>query len=205
MNVADVTEPWILGISCSHNGSACLLRGERLVVAMQEERLVRAKRQRTFGAYPSLCVDYCLQAAGIGPDSLDLVVVCTQGKSSSRMQDPFLNRQLRVGARNIQLLQVPHHVCHAISAFATSGVGSADVLVMDGTGSPLADLLPDEVGVVIDTKRGDEVWETHSCYHVDRDGIRPLLKQMAHRDDREYEGLGRLYETISSMIFEARQ
>ena len=31
---------WILGISASHNGSVCLLKGNEIVAAIQEERLV---------------------------------------------------------------------------------------------------------------------------------------------------------------------
>jgi len=69
--------PWILGISASHNGSACLLRGDEIVVAIQEERLSRFKRHRILGAGPSHAVPYCLNYAGIEPRDLSLVVLCT--------------------------------------------------------------------------------------------------------------------------------
>jgi len=46
--------PWVLGVSASHNGSACLLKGDEIVVAIQEERLCRFKRQRIYGSGPSL-------------------------------------------------------------------------------------------------------------------------------------------------------
>ena len=68
-------QPWILGISASHNGSACLLRGDEIVVAIQEERLSRFKRHRINGAGPSLAISYCLNYAGIAPSDLSLVVL----------------------------------------------------------------------------------------------------------------------------------
>ena len=74
-------EPWILGISASHNGSACLLKGDEIVVAIQEERLTRFKRHRIRGAGPSRAVAYCLNYAGIEPSELSLVVLCVQGRA----------------------------------------------------------------------------------------------------------------------------
>jgi hypothetical protein len=42
--------PWVLGISASHkNGAACLLRGDEIAVAIQEERLTRHKRHSIQG------------------------------------------------------------------------------------------------------------------------------------------------------------
>lgn len=41
--------PWILGIGCSHNGAFCLLHGDELVVALQEERVSRVKRHGVSG------------------------------------------------------------------------------------------------------------------------------------------------------------
>jgi carbamoyltransferase len=62
--------PWILGISASHNGSACLLKGDRIVVAIQEERLTRYKRHRIQGGRTSKAVAYCLNYAGVFEDRI---------------------------------------------------------------------------------------------------------------------------------------
>jgi len=69
----------VLGISASHNGGACLAGDEGVIVAVQEERLTGVKRDRVFGARPSLAVEYCLAHARLRPDDLDLVVVAVQG------------------------------------------------------------------------------------------------------------------------------
>ncbi len=38
--MSSTDKPWVLGLSASHNGAACLLHGDRIVAAVQEERLV---------------------------------------------------------------------------------------------------------------------------------------------------------------------
>src|SRR6185295_18528416 len=88
--------PWILGISASHNGSVCLLKGDEIVVAIQEERLSRFKRHRIYGAGPSLAIAYCLDYAGIQPDELNLVVLCVQGQSNDKLHDVRLDPLLNV-------------------------------------------------------------------------------------------------------------
>ena len=59
------SEPWILGYSASHNGAVCLLRGSRIVVAVQEERLTRQKRALLSSLDESCALRYCLDYAGI--------------------------------------------------------------------------------------------------------------------------------------------
>ena len=71
-------KPWILGLSSAfHNGAACLLHGDEIVVAIQEERLTRVKRERLRLSRPSLDIDYCLATANIQPRDLDMIVNCT--------------------------------------------------------------------------------------------------------------------------------
>ena len=67
------TEPWVLGISASHDGAACLLHGHELVVAIKEERVARVRRKRVLAGDPAACVFYCLQAAGIRIEDVDRV------------------------------------------------------------------------------------------------------------------------------------
>src|SRR4030095_1890758 len=89
-------QPWILGISASHNGSACLLRGDEIVVAIQEERPSPLTRHRTLVAGPSLAIDYCLNYSASDPGELDLVVLCVQGESKSHLHDVRRDHSLYV-------------------------------------------------------------------------------------------------------------
>ncbi|HET6980151.1 MAG TPA: carbamoyltransferase C-terminal domain-containing protein [Pyrinomonadaceae bacterium] len=201
-------QPWILGISASHNGSACLLRGDEIVVAIQEERLSRFKRHRIYGAGPSHAVAYCLNYARIEPRDLSLIVLCVQGRASEQKHDIRLDPFLNVLTHSIPTLTIPHHYGHAVSVFATSGFAESAVLIVDGAGSPVEDLRPDEVKVL----NGNPVdgWETISLYHASDTNIIPLEK---HAIDRggwlvPYEGempsfgsLGGMFSAAAQQIF----
>ena len=138
-------QPWILGISASHNGSACLLRGDEIVVAIQEERLSDSNAIASDGAGPSNAVAYCLNYARIEPRDLKSVVLCVQGRASEQKHDIRLDPFLNVLTHAIPTITIPHHYGHAVSVFATSGFAESAVLIVDGAGSPVADFTPDEL------------------------------------------------------------
>ncbi len=200
--------PWILGISASHNGSACLLKGDEIVVAIQEERLSRFKRQRIYASDSSLAAAYCLSYAGLEPSELDLVVVCIQGRARDASQDIRLNRFLNVASNRTPTIVIPHHYGHALSAFATSGFPDAAILVVDGTGSPFADLAPEEQSVV--RQNFDAAWETISLYSGSGAAVTPLEKHLVEHgawlrmDDTrmpEYGSLGGMFSAVAQQIF----
>ena len=175
-------QPWILGISASHNGSACLLRGDEIVVAIQEERLTRVKRHRIYGAGPSKAVAYCLNYAQIEPRDLSLIVLCVQGHASEQKHDIRLDPFLNVLTHSIPTLTIPHHYGHAVSVFATSGFAESAVLIVDGAGSPVNDFRPDELKVL--NGNLDNSWETISLYHASGTTVVPLEKHAVERGAR---------------------
>lgn len=62
----------ILGVSAYyHDSAACLVRDGRLVAAAQEERFTRVKGDASL---PAHAMAYCLDAGGVGPGELDVVV-----------------------------------------------------------------------------------------------------------------------------------
>lgn len=200
--------PWILGISASHNGSVCLLKGDEIVVAVQEERLSRFKRQRIYASDSSLAAAYCLSYAGIEPGELDLVVVSIQGRAGDQSQDIRLNRFLNIVPNHIPTIVIPHHYGHALSAFATSGFPEAAILVVDGTGSPFVDLAVEEQRVVV--QNFDAAWETISLYSGSGAAIVPLEKHVVEHgawlrmDDSgmpEFGSLGGMFSAVAQQIF----
>jgi len=201
-------EPWILGISASHNGSACLLKGDKIVVAIQEERLSRFKRQRIYGAKTSQAVAYCLDYAGITPRELSLVVLCVQGRRNDEIhdltRDPFLN----VRTSGIPSLTIPHHYGHALSVFATSGFADAAILIVDGTGSPAIDFTVEERKVMNDY--APDSWETISLYHGSGTSVVPLEKHVVERgawfvmhngEMPSFGSLGGMFSAAAQQIF----
>lgn len=133
--------PWIVGISASpHNGAVCLLKGDRIVVAIQEERIRRKKRAGVFMSRGSLALQYCMAAAKIAAEDLALVVYSSPNSLRSDAQDIARNPILK----GVPSLTISHHHAHALSAFATSGFERSAILVVDGAGSPYEDLTPEE-------------------------------------------------------------
>lgn len=200
--------PWILGISASHNGSACLLKGDEIVVAIQEERLTRIKRQRINGARPSRAVAYCLDYAGIDPGELSLVVLCIQGRATDEIhdirRDPFLN----VVLHGTPTITIPHHYGHAVSVFATSGFAESAILIVDGAGSPVTDLTLDERKLL--NGSSPDGWETISLYYASGTDFVPLEKHVVERGawfvmhDPEmpsFGSLGGMFSAAAQQIF----
>jgi carbamoyltransferase len=201
-------EPWVLGISASHNGAVCLLKGDEIVAAVQEERLSRVKRDRIYGAEPALAITYCLTAAGIEPKDLSMVVLCIQGRARHAIHHLTQNQQLNVRAHGIPTIVIPHHYGHALSVFATSGFADAAILVVDGTGSPIDDFIPAEQALV--NGRFEDGWETASLYSGDGVSVKPLRKHIVEhgrwlglRDSGMYSfgSLGGMYSAVAHQIF----
>src|SRR3989344_4190201 len=62
----------VLGISFGyHDASASLGEGGRIIASSLEERFTKQKHDPSF---PTHAVKFCLDAAGIGPESLDKVI-----------------------------------------------------------------------------------------------------------------------------------
>jgi carbamoyltransferase len=150
---------YILGISAFyHDSAACLLSGERIVAAAQEERFSRAKGDERF---PRQAAQYCLAEAGISASDLDAVVfyekpllkferlietyleLAPRGLTSFRRAAPLwmkerlrLEREIRsgLGDYNGKLLYTEHHEAHAASAYFPSPFDEAAILTIDGVG-----------------------------------------------------------------------
>ena len=172
-------EPWVLGISCSHNGAVCLLKGSEIVAAIQEERLTRVKRRRIHGAVPSLAINYCLQHAGITPRDLSCITYCTTGTADRAHEDVALNPLLRAAHHGVPILNITHHMAHAVSAFAASGYEDSAILVVDGVGSAETDFSPAERSVI--KNPAPDAWETITLYSAAGTTFTPLEKHVVER------------------------
>ena len=150
---------YVLGISSFYHDSAvCLLSGERIVAAAQEERFTRVKGDERF---PSHAAQYCLIEAGISVSDLDAVVfyekplvkferlletyldIAPRGLKSFRRAGPlwmkerlYAERDIRAGLGGYagKILYTEHHESHAASAYYPSPFEEAAILTMDGVG-----------------------------------------------------------------------
>lgn len=157
-------EPWILGVSYSHNGAACLLRGETIQVMVQEERLNGHKRARIIHHEQSLAVRYCLDHAQITMADVDLLVVC----HFSSPVPPPLTLPGSKGPLPRRYLTISHHLGHAHAAYATAGFRDAAILVIDGQGGTLAQLPEDERRIL---RRSHVPGSTQECEVVSLYGV----------------------------------
>jgi len=150
---------YILGISAFyHDSAACLLAGDRIVAAAQEERFSRVKGDERF---PADAARYCLAEAGIQASELDAVVfyekpllkferlletyvdIAPRGLASFRRAGPlwmkdrlYIDRAIRsgLGGYKGKLLYTEHHEAHAASAYYPSPFDEAAILTIDGVG-----------------------------------------------------------------------
>ena len=186
---------YILGITLSHDRSACLLKDGRIVVAIAEERLdgvkkstlsasVRKKNQS--GRVPPLrAIAYCLEAENIGIDDLDFIVA---DHAIEPVNVESLKAILPVRDKSkIRAIPHPsHHLAHAYSAYFFSPFAESAVLVADVFGSA--------------TENGTEA---ESGFYAEGNRIKPVLKNFQRQwseknpDVRTYYGLTYIYNFIS--------
>jgi len=201
--------PLVLGIAAAHhNGAACLMRGSEILVAIQEERITRRKRQGVEAARPSAAVAYCLDAAGIGIGGVDLVAICTASARSGPIHDVARNPQLQAPLQAGRLHVLPHHRGHALSALYWAQFEDVDVIVADGLGSPWEDLSDAERRVC--RAGGPGTSEFLSIYRARDGSLIPHAKQAvatAHWLDppdaasARFGSLGGMYGAVAGRVF----
>jgi len=211
-------KPWILGIASSHNGAACLLHGSRIVVAIQEERLLRHKRAEHPAAFPSLSVAYCLEHAGIASKNLDAVVLCASASTKQRSEDIYLNWQLQAARNGLKVFTIPHHFGHAIAVHALSGMTSGAVLIIDGNGSPWDELLEVERAAIVPgqleavDRPGRTIPRENISLYIANEGLlTPIEKHVASYENepqpspglQEFRSLGDMYGFVGGQIFDS--
>lgn len=203
------SQPWILGVSSAfHSGAACLLKGSRIVAAMQEERLTRHKRERIDPGRRSLAIDYCLRAGGIRPRDLSMVVDCSILGPADDGPRPRHGWLVDEAGGTLPVVPLAHHAGHAIGAFATSGWRESLVLVVDGGGSFGWQLPPDERAAAVDF---DSAACEHATLYLATDGrIVPVEKhmsrmryllEMAGAGMPPFASLGHVFSSAAMQIF----
>jgi carbamoyltransferase len=138
-------------IAQGFDSAAALVTGDgRIVAAAAEERFTGEKAT---GSFPINAIRYCLQAAHIGPEAVDHIghgfayepfKSFYEGTEYTRKQFEEVY-SLKAQTDCIQehfpssnwagkLIQVPHHLAHAASAFYLSGLTESLILITDGMG-----------------------------------------------------------------------
>lgn len=205
---------YILGTALSHDGSTCIMKDGKIIVAIEKERLTKIKHD---GFNDDLTIQYCLNATNLEFKDIDLVV---QENTYNLLHKPYEieRRGSRIIPNNIPTITISHHHAHAYSAIGTSPFDEMAVAVIDGQGTSLdqcTDLddhacLPEEyMGSHIDKQ---DFWEFLSFYSYKDGKLKTLFKDVAkfHKWDREalpiapadmMNSIGEFYDGISNYIF----
>lgn len=137
-----------------HDSAAVLLRDGEVIAAVEEERLNRIKHTNSM---PIEAIRACLNWEGARLSDLDAVAIscdesigdifcrdmasyCPQkGDTNIRsLVHRFLRENMNDDIADEKLHFVPHHLAHALSAYAPSGFDSSLVVTIDGVGDELS-------------------------------------------------------------------
>lgn len=161
--------PCAVGINIGHDGGAALATPDRMV-AISEERLNRARYSPGWQA----ALLYCLQAAGLRLDDVDLFVASSIGMTPPEPDELGLHH---LGVDLARVRAVDHHLAHAYSAYCLSPFQTAAVLVVDGAGNQR---------------------DTESLYAATPDGIERVGRNAAERV--RAGGIGATYEAFTNYL-----
>lgn len=146
---------YILGIAGrnerGHDASACLLRDDKLITMVEEERLTRKKH--SYDALPYNAIGFCLKEEGISVDDLDYVAIYWDYPyhykirnlewkfKKNKIVDLLFPKKYFSYKKRPKIKFVNHHLSHASSAFRCSGFKKSLILVIDGQGEKYATTL----------------------------------------------------------------
>ncbi|HDD31687.1 MAG TPA: carbamoyl transferase [Thermococcus litoralis] len=125
----------ILGVHDGHDAGAVLFV-DKDIYAVNEERLNRIKKYRGF---PELSIKKVLEMGRIHPEDVDIIAVAGLFRKKSRLLELEKNLKSIFGKDfKKKVLFVEHHLCHAASAYLTSGWREALALSIDAAGDGLS-------------------------------------------------------------------
>jgi len=123
----------VLGVKMfGHDTGAALIYNDK-VIAIAEERLNRIKYSPDI--FPTLSIQYCLDAAGITESDVELVVgEKTPEQRSLEDQTKHFHEQSKGRFSHARYVTAGHHDAHAASAFFCSPFEESAILIYDGAG-----------------------------------------------------------------------
>jgi carbamoyltransferase len=199
----------VLGFSVGHDKGAVIIENGKVVVGITQERLTRIKHDGAYqgGLIPFESINYCLNALSITHRDIDYYVYSTT-EIEDTVGSQFFSKyyDLKVEILNF----IPHHLAHAYSAFFSSGLEDAAVIVADASGSIVT--FKNKTHIWYDPKEynldTDSDWaEGISIYHFNKNEHKELYKKWIKYpvpiNTDEGVSLGTMYSTGSlQLIYE---
>jgi carbamoyltransferase len=160
-----------LGINIGHDGGAAIVTPDRMI-AIGEERLNRTRYSSGWQA----ALLYCLQAADLRIDDIDVFVASSIGMTPPKPADTGLHH---FGIDLARIKSIDHHLSHAYTAYSLSPFESATILVADGSGNNC---------------------DTETYYLADCRGIKRLGGNITSAQRPRAAGIGATYEAFTNYL-----
>ena len=181
---------YILGVHSGHDSSACLVKDDIILYAIEKERLTRKKHD---SGDPTECIEYLLEAAGILPRDISLVVRNNWFDSKELNDDYYLKFPNVIINKN-------HHLFHACATSLLVPEGmKALIWVVDGRGCR-----PQDCGFA---EESPNLFEAESVYCTFNGQIKSLEKIFAEYRPKAFkwgshiDTIGYAYSAVSKTIF----
>jgi len=131
MHSKTTNEKIILGLSNGHHdGSACIVKGGKILAAIECERLTKIKKSRLDYSNLKETIDYVLESVGMGVNDIDHIAV---GSSPEEL----LGNKVKEGDNVFETGKygyiVAHHLAHNAAAYYTSPFDTAISLSVDAS------------------------------------------------------------------------
>ena len=181
---------YILGVHSGHDSSACLIKDDSILYAIEKERLTRKKHD---SGDPTECIEYLLETSEILPRDISLVVRNNWFDSNELNDDYYLKFP------NV-LINKNHHLFHAYATSMLVPEGmNALIWVVDGRGCR-----PQDCGFADDSSN---LFEAESVYCTFNGEIKLLEKIFAKYRSKAFkwgshiDTIGYAYSAVSKTIF----
>ncbi|MDI6840237.1 MAG: carbamoyltransferase C-terminal domain-containing protein [bacterium] len=149
----------ILGIHFGHDATASLIDNGHILAVVAEERITRKKHQSGF---PIFAINEVLRLSGLSSTDIDAIAIAGLNPVTASLKAALLSLYKKEFLKSFILLKsalgfatirrkfishrlfmkpiyfIEHHICHASSAYRTSGIDKALILTVDGFGDSIS-------------------------------------------------------------------
>lgn len=203
----------IVGISASHDASACLMINGKIRYGIQLERLTRIKRDGRSVLDSELAVDYCLDAAGLTRDDVSCFAYNIQAATPeyTGLNQPVCSADFKLfDPYSANTVVASHHLCHAFAAWSGSHFRSGNVVVIDGSGGTVSgcdDLLlsgaefAQYLNVGLKGKRPELHVVSHYAFNENGFALRNREYSPSFNVRSGSYSLGEAYAAVSQLVF----
>ena len=201
----------IVGVSASHDASACVMIDGKLEIAVQLERITRIKRDGQPYLSSDAAIDYCLDALQLNRSDVTLYAFNSQGlmpEYNGLMQPISSKNMTAFDPRGENSLFVSHHLAHAFSAHFCSPFESSTSLVIDGSGGTTPNgkdflIKGTALAEYLAQPNGERLLHTESVYRFTPSSFELLDRQYSPSFNTRCGSAspGEMYASIAQYIF----